>query len=184
MELIIALLLITLVFLAGISVYTTSFKFLQRAQTRDITTLPVVSLEAVAKRISVSNAATVDFAGPVTGAQLHVRADFAVNPASCGIYAPLNTPGNTADDGWWHFYFKDVGGVIALRGTCDNNPGTTVPDGAPILINNVVLANSSFTLQDPSGTGIPTVVNIHLQTTAPTVAELDTDVTLGAKPKG
>ena len=184
MEIMIALLLVTLVFLAGVSVYTTGFKFLQTAQTTDVTTIPVVSLEALAKRISVGNLATVNFAGPVTGGLLHVRADFAAIPASCGTYVPLNTPGNTADDGWWHFYFRNGVSGPALYSVCDNNPGTNPAGGPPslVLITNAVLGNCAFTLTNPSAAGIPTVVNIHVQTTVP-VSELDTDVAIGALPK-
>ena len=186
MELLVALLLVSFVFLAGISVYTTSFKFLRTAQNTDVTKLPVVSLEAVAKRISVGNLATADFPGPLTGSQLNVRADFQAVAGACGTFVPLNTPNNTADDGWWHFKFNNGPGNPALRTICDNTPGTNVPGGMPaaVLIDNVSLAASSFTLSNPSfPAGIPTVVRIHVLTTVAPVSELDTDVAVGAMPK-
>ena len=176
MELMVALLLVTFVTLAAISVYTTSLNFLRRAQTTDVTTLPVVSIENIAKRISVSNRMTTTAPGlPVVGAQLNACGDY----ITC-TYTPRNTPSNFADDGCWHYAFMNDN---TLRTICDNAPGTAVTLADTTLISNVDTTVSVFTLANPSAVGNATVGHIHVLTTASPVAEVDTDVALGASAK-
>ena len=175
MEMLVTLLLVSLVFLAGISVYTTGFKFLRTAQNTDVTTLPVVSVEDIAKRISVSNRMTTTAPGaPVVGAQLNVCGDY----QTC-TYTPRNTPANLADDGCWHYAFLNTN---VLKTSCDNSANAAVTAAGTTLINSVNTALSSFALVNPSGAGNATVVQIHVRTTVP-VAELDTNVALGASAK-
>ena len=175
-ELMVALLLISLVFLAGISVYTTGFRFLRVVQNTDVTMLPVVSVEDIAKRVSLSNVMTTSAPGaPVVGAQLNVCGDYQL----C-TYTPLNTPNNFADDNCWHYAFMNTN---ELKTSCNNNANAPVTPAGTTLINNVNTVLSSFTLVNPSASGNATVAHIHVRTTVPPVAELDTDVALGASAK-
>lgn len=168
-EILVGTLLVGVVFLGGASVHITALRFLGTAQQNSfvITTDPAVMLEDVARRISLSNQATIT----VGNSRLNVRSDY-----NC-LGAPLNTPNNTVDDQWWHYRFQSS----TLTWKCNGLPTDIGPAG-PILISNVTTASSYFAIINPSGAGQPTVVNIRLVSTVP-VTTLDTNVALGASAK-
>ena len=170
MELLVALSLTSVVFLAAISVYLSALKFLKTTQQSGVSTNTVATLEDISKRISLANSAVVTGGG---NPQLNVRADYAV----CS-YNVLNTPANVADDNWWHYRLINN----ALRFICDANAATAVSGTGSILIDNVNTGGSTLRLINPSAAGNPTVVNIHVVTTSP-VLTLDTNVALGAASK-
>ena len=165
-----------MVFLGAISLYLSALGFLKRAQQNDVTTNPLVSLEDITKRISLSNSATL---GTVVAGQLDVRADYAV----CSYDLLPGSANNTGNDNYWHYRF--VGG--ALRSICDNISNTIVAAGSPALINNVAdppnPPGSSFALLNPSASGNASVVTIHLVTSASPAVTIDTSVALGAASK-
>ena len=173
MEILISTMLISLVFGAATSVYVTGLKFLQTAQTNDVTTLPAVSLEGISKAISQSNLATVN---NVPNSQLDLRADYS---CSSNFATSLATPSNNTDDQFWHYRFINS----ALRFVCDGTAGTNISGSDPILIPSVNTGASSFSPINPSAQGLATVIQIHLVTTTP-AQTLDTNVAVGAEPKG
>lgn len=172
MEILIAVVLVSLVFTAAISLYTSGIKQLKARQAVDVTTSPDIFLEQVAKKISIASAANM---APAT--QLNIRVD-----QDCAG-AALATPSNTTDDNWWHF--RPAG--TELLAFCDNVPGTVLtsignPVGTTSLISNLDTATSNFAIINPSATGNPTVISMHIVSTNP-IMTVDTEAALGASPK-
>ena len=171
-ELLITVLLISMVFAGSTSVYLSSLRFLRTAQLNDVSVNPTVSLETIGKAILLSNNGSLSQGNT----QLDLRADY--NPASGDFSAPRGTPGNTGDDGYWHYRFINN----SLVWSSDANPAPVLTAANTVLVPNVVTASSSFTIVNPSGQGTATVVRVILATTIP-AGTLDTNVALGAKSK-
>lgn len=169
-ELLVALVLVSMVFLGAISLYATGLKFLAARQAVDVSVSPTVSLEQIVRNISIANTANLTNGD----SQLNLRLDF-----TCAGVA-LGSPGNTGDDSWWHYRFI----ASKLRVLCDNVPGTTVSAGAgpTDLLDNVNISASAFSIINPSASGADTVVSIHLVSTDPAIT-IDTEAALGAASK-
>ena len=170
MELLVAVILISLVFIGSTAVYISGLKFLRLAQQNDVSTSPVIAVEDITQKISFANDAAL------AGGQLTIRADY----PTCSDFsvANVNSAANTADDRFWHYGF--VNG--ALRSVCDAAAGTVVGAGSPILVSNVNIAASNFQINNPSGAGVPTVVRLHVVALQPALT-LDTNAALGARSK-
>lgn len=173
-EILIATIMVGMVFLGGISIYGSAFKFVKTSQQTDVSTNPAIALEIMTKRISLSNAGTLTFGTK----QLNVRSDYAC-PDS---FVSKNTPADFSDDNYWHYGFVNGAGGTALRTRCDASATTNVDSSDSALLNGVDFDGSNFGLVSPSGSGIPNVVNVHLEATSPAVT-LDTNVALGAQAK-
>ncbi len=175
-ELLIVVALIGLVFAGAISMYTSALKFLGARQSVDVTTSPDIALEQITRKAALANAVSLSEAG---NSQLNLRVD-----QSCAGGA-LSTPSNIADDNWWHFRLRNT----ALLSYCDNAGLTTLqtvsnPPGTAAIMSNLDTnaGGSSFQIVNPSTSGAPTVISIHIVSTDP-VLTVDTETALGAASK-
>ena len=174
MEILIAVILVGLVFAGALSMYTSSLKLLKARQSIDVTTAPDISLEQVARKVSLALEANISPAS-----QLNLRLD-----QTCGG-AALNSPAVSAGDAWWHFSFK----ANALLALCDTVMGTSltsvgVPAGTTELTPNLdtTVTGSNFQIVNPSGSGAATVIGMHVVSTSPIIT-IDTETALGATAK-
>ena len=179
-EILIVCVLISMVLLAGVSLYTSSLRFMRAQEAMDVTTLPDVALEDLARKISVANSATRTRGNN----QLNLRIDY--TGCNWGALDPAG-PANTAGDSWWHYRLRGGNGNGELLVYCDDTPDPNVGSGGTpgtLLLPNLNNAGggSTFNITNPSGAGNPTVVNVHVVSVTPTVT-VDTEVALGAAPK-
>jgi hypothetical protein len=177
-ELMIAGLLISMVFLGGISVYMSGAKMMKNIQASSVTSLPPsIYLEDLPKKIQ--GAMDINY---VNRSRVHIRVD-----QSCtGV--PNNTPANAVDDRYWHYEFTGS----ALRALCDAAPNTSLNNSSPILIDNVDTSGSGacnggtnescFRIDNPTGVGADTVLYVHLRSLPP-VQSVDTSMTSSSIPK-
>ncbi len=167
-ELLIVVILLGGVFLGAISIYTSGLKFLNARQAIDVSVSPEIVVETIVKKIVLANQGSTASGG----SQLDLRLD-----ESCAG-AALATPATTADDNYWHYRFIGTD----MRGVCDGVLATTVNAGHPLLMQNLQGGAGSFTLSNPSASGAPTVISIHVQSVTPPVT-VDTEGALGAATK-
>ena len=195
-EMLVASLLLTMVFAAAMSVYSTSLKILKSS--RDASSGAVIapiSVEDVAKKIAQANDVDVTGAG-ANFDRIHLRVD-QNNPPT-----PGNPPGGSSftsagDDSYCHYQFvTDAAGKRALRGKCDNGPATILDVTNAILVRDLNAAvaascdpatptgGSCFALRNPSAAG-PTlsVVYIHIKSAETPPRYIDTQVAVGGKTK-
>lgn len=186
-ELIIAVTLLSFVFLAAISMYLTGLRFYGARQAVDISALPDVAVESIVKLVNVANSAAVTLPGsgsPVTGSQLNLRIDY----DSCSNTRGTVTPDNLADDFWWHYRF--IGNQLLYL--CGNTAGAALPAvtltavgnpaGTVALLSNLDTASSRFQITNPSSAGSATVISVRVVSTTPLVT-VDTEAALGAASK-
>jgi prepilin-type N-terminal cleavage/methylation domain-containing protein len=161
MEILVGTLMLSLLFLAAVSMYTTAIRFIQSAQTKDLTTMPVIPIETMSRRMAVANNYGVD----VPNKQLNIRTD-----TDCAG-AARNTPANTGDDSWWHYRIEGN----ALRWACDGAQATVIPaGGGTVLVPNVNVPASSYAIVNPSGQGNATAVIVTITTTTPVATVVTT----------
>jgi hypothetical protein len=180
MELLIATLMITMVFVASTSVYVSALKFLSTMVTNSTSLSPTVSLEDIAKHISLANEANPPGNG---GKSLDLRGDYDFNNSSWN--SPLNTPSVFGDDAWIHYRFCGAANGD-LRMVCDQTPNTNVPcGGGTVMMSNVDSASSSFAATSSDWQGNPTVIRVVLRASPgaafPTMSTQETSALLGAK---
>ena len=184
MELLIAGVMISLVMIAAFSLYSSGLRLFVQARTYDVTAIPEVAVEDLVRKINSANFADINPAN-----QLNLRVDYAAcNPAS------VPTPANTADDSWWHYRFLNSE-LLGLCEAVNSNPTLTAvgaPAGTTAILGNLdtVAAlpayppgtgsgGSGFQLVNPSVSGTPTVVYVHVNSTNP-VKELNTEAAWAA----
>ena len=199
MEILIASLLVSLVFLAAISVYMNALKSLRDPKSSFNADLPFsVPLSLILNDIAIALDVTKKI-GPgvgdstigATSKQINLRLD-----ATCpggAVHGPpytfpdFPTPGDQSDDSYVHYAFIS-GGVRSLcNSAVPGNRFTDVTGGDPSLIDNVDESLSDFSLVNPSTAGATgNVVHIKLVSipagNAPAVL-LETDVAAGSKSK-
>ena len=172
MEILIAIVLTSFVFAGGMSMYTSSLKFLKTRQNTDLTLSPDIAFEPVARKIALANFANLTHGG----SQLNIQLDQACNGT------PLATPSNTGDDSWWHYRFVTTN----LMSFCENsntNPTLTAPGnpaGTVSVLDTLSNNASTWAALNPSAAGTPTVIGVQLR--SPTV-NVDTEIKLGAATK-
>ena len=180
MEMMVAFLLLSMVFAAAISVYTTGVKMLTTRKAAMLNTVPeAISLGVVANKVEAALGVT-----PTGISQIHLRLD---QDCAGGL---RNTPSNAGDDVYWHYAFAGN----ALRSVCDTNAATDASAGAIILDNlntavpgacNSNATSSCFNLLNPSAVGPAssnTVVFVHAISTTP-VQTMETKVAVGGLSK-
>lgn len=142
-EILIGTILLSVVFLAGISIYVSCLKIFAQAQSAATSTSTETQLIPIVKNIRQANYAFVSNGNT----QLDIRVDLDM----CGDTRATPTPSNAADDSWWHYRF--VGG--ALRYVCDNNQNTSVSGSDAVLMQNMQTSGAlqaTFTIVESDGT--------------------------------
>lgn len=177
MELLLVVLMVGMVFLGGMSLYTSGLRFLRTQQTTDVTALPDVSVEDLARKTAVANDATLTQGG----SQLNLELDY----SQCSPSSSLNTPSDGTDDYFAHYRLVNN----ELLYLCNQTAATTLtasgnPAGTVVALPNLNTGagGSTFQITNPSSAGSATVVSIHIVSTSP-AKTLDTEVALGAAPK-
>ncbi|GEM_PF-2561047 len=200
-EIVIAVLLISVIFLGSTTVYVTALKFFNAVRDKSPQVYGFLAAETVVRKVAVASEAIVNDSGSsngastldadglnyVTGKQIKIRWDFTL-----ADWTPLNTPSNTADDTWvkykiienpggsgtYRLYTRKDASVTADVTTADEEVDTLLTLGA----------NSVFRLSSPSGNaeGAATTVDVHLETVGGSssqtvVIHTDTAVGGGAK---
>ena len=176
-EMMIASVLISVIFLAGISIYASTLKMLSSSRTSGKNLPTVVYVEDVAKKIEAANDITrgTNTADRTAGDsdQINLR----VNQDCSGV--SVSTPSSAGV--YWHYRFLSG----ALRYKCDSAAATNPGGGGNIAIDNLNVGGggSLFSLINPSGSGDPTVVKIHIVTSGATPQTTETQVSAGSKAK-
>jgi Tfp pilus assembly protein PilW len=168
-EILISFVLLSMVFLAAISLYLSSARSFGTLTARDITATYEYAATTIADNIQMANFAATQAGGK----QLDVRSDH-----TCGKIG-LASPSNFADDTWRHWAFNN--GQRALYYVCDTAPNTT-PTAADTTVATE-LQDADFSFLNPSGAGLNRVVQIVLtpSATAPaTQKRVQTAVALSA----
>ena len=171
LELLIASLLASVVFLAVTSVYVSGLRLL--TSTEDAKQLDAaIAMHAMSKNITLANQVTVSTAGPVTGQQLTLRLDY--NNDANGMPTLPKYTADPADDLFIMYAF--IGN--ALRTTWGNAAANVVATDREVTPGLVVTAGS-FTLFNPVN-NISNAVTISILSGGRT---LNTTVVAGAASK-
>lgn len=181
MELMLALVLVSVVFLAAATLQSSAAKMLRSRQLADVSQRPEIAAESIARMASVANQAVVsaDFKS------LSLRVDFDL--CSDTRATPTST---TTDDTYWHYQFN--GGQLLQA--CSN--AAALPGGGwTTMLTNLSTVGappnyppgtgsgpSGFRFVNPSGAGNPNVVYIHINSTSPAL-EINTESRTGAGAK-
>ncbi len=180
-ELTIATLMLSTVFLGAASLYVSGIKFLNATQADTSQVQNTAGAEELTKRISLANEAYIDGAG----VQLRLKGDYRL-----GTYAPNNTPSDPSDDTWVKFRFIPYGtaGLSNLHWRADpaSAPLQSVGSMDPVLITDLRTGASFFSLANPSGQGQSTVISVTMATQingSSGTETLQTNASLGAKAK-
>ena len=189
MELLVATLMVTMVFIASTSVYLSAAKFLSAQVASSQTPALGFDMEDVIKKISLANEYAIDPAAK----WLDLRGDYPQADPSWSN--PLNTPSNFGDDTWAHYRICGAGNSGGtLRTVYDNaqGNGASVDCAASTVVASSLDPTASiFTAQNPTALNNPggaadpgsaTVIQINLVNAAPT-ATLESSAILGAKAK-
>ena len=178
-ELVVAGVLFSVVFLAAASAHVTAAKFFESAKQNQGQVLGYAAMEHMTRKIGLANSAVVGN----SGAELKIRWDY-----NQTTFAPLGTPKNYADDSWIKYRFVEgEGGAYKLEWAADDaqadDEGTVYAELEPKL---VLYEGSLFSLENPTASGSPTAVRLTLvsERGIPAVPfTLSTDVSLGASAK-
>lgn len=189
-EILMAGLLLSVVFLATTSAYIAALKFFGSVRDKSGQIYGFMGVEHIARRVELANEIIVNNGGVVNinaGKQIKMRWDYDA------LGTPLNTPSNVADDTWVkHRFIENPGGsgVWKLYWRTDTAAAgpvadvtTADPQIEPQLTTNT---NSTFTLTSPSGLaeGQRTVLTIVLEAViGPRTIPIRTDVNVGSKAK-
>lgn len=174
-ELLIATLLLGLVLLAATSMYVAGWRFLNISGENAAYLRVFAAMEQITRKAALSNEAY-----STNGNEgVKIRWDYQI-----GNYLPNHTPDNPSDDSWVKYrYFAD--GTLRWRNDTSAAPDVAVTD--PEVDEGLVLTAGSFiAMSNPSGQGVPGVLNINLVSSVgnpPRAIELNTDVAIGAMSK-
>ena len=180
-EVMIATLLLSVIFLGAAAFYVTALKFLNNVRENGSQVYGLAALEHIAAKAQISNAVAIEDAGQT----LKVRWDASF---ANGFFTPRNTPSNYADDVWVKYKIIALGGG---RFRLDWAVETTQVDSGgvayqPLQPKFELVGGSSFALTNPTVSGSATVLSIRLegQRGVPAIPmTLRTDVALGALAK-
>ena len=179
-ELTIATLMLSTVFLGAASLYVSGIKFLSAIQADTSQVQNTASMEELTKRISLANEAYVD-----SDLQLRLKGDYKI-----GTYTPNNTPSDPSDDTWVKFRFipSATAGLYNLHWRVDTaaNPAQNVTSSDPVLITDLQAGTSFFSLVNPSKQGQSTVVTVTMATKiagSGGIETVQTNASLGSKAK-
>ena len=157
-ELTVATLLLSTVFLGAASLYVSGLKFINGAQADTSQVESTTAAEEITKRISLANYGYIgDYFNGNSGRSLFLRGDYKL-----GTYVPNNTPEDLSDDTWVKFRF--IGGNLHWRRDTAANALVNVSSADPALLSNLQTGSSYFMIPDPTTEGNKTVIRIRLAT--------------------
>ncbi len=180
-ELTIATLMLSTVFIGATSLYVSGIKFLNATQADTSQVQNTAAAEELTRRISLANEAYVDDAG----VQLRLRGDYQL-----GSYTPNNTPSDPSDDTWVKFRFIPANPNSLSNLHWRTDPATesvrNVTQLDPVLITGLRTGFSFFSLANSTGQGQSNVVSMVLATQisgSSGTETLQTNASIGAKAK-
>lgn len=189
-EIMMAGLLLSVVFLGAASAYISALRFFNALREKSGQVYSFYAVEHIARRARQANQIIVNSGGAAnanTGKHVKLRWDYSEAGAA------LNTPDNTADDTWVKYaVLENPTGTWRLYWRTDSAATGAVTDAAttdPRLEESLLLQSGSvFNLASPSGPaeGRRVILDIHLETvtgTPPQTLTVDTDVMTGAYEK-
>jgi hypothetical protein len=177
LELLVALGLVGVMFLAAASLYASAGKFMARVEDKGAQMDRLIAMQHIARRVSLGSEA--QFIGTN---QLKVRWDYDVNGT------PLFTPWDSTDDTWVKYGLVLAGPDLRLRWKIDSSSAGIVTPGDPEVQTGLTLlsANSGFWPNNPTSFGNAVVVRIVLEAQCcnpPEISTVQSDVLLHADSK-
>ena len=165
-EVVIAMMLLPIVFLAATTVYATATQFFLKAKNNSGRIDALIAAETIARKVAMANMVTIDGTGQI----ISMRWDYAAN-----TFSPRSSPKDFTDDSW--VKYAVIAGKLYWRndavGADPDDPGTAVTasdtEWAPGL---TITSTPTFTKVNPSlawdaaNAGDPTMVYIELGTSS------------------